>query len=123
MKPIYIKLVEKGVGNRFEYDEEEVIELNWRLTQYPDLYMRVLDHELGHKDGKFTVQDMIHDLKSKTPGLFSFMSKHISAWYQVIPIYYDREKKGIVYDTSSIVSWIAMGATAFSIYLILGWAF
>jgi len=121
LKPIWIELVEKGVANRFEGETEEVIEVNWRLMMYPELYRRVLDHELGHEDGKFSVKDFKHDMFSKTPGLFSFMSKHISAWYQVIPIYWDRKRKQVVYDWSSIASWVLLFSTAYVIFIIMRW--
>ncbi len=123
MKPIYIELVEKGVANRFDFPDEEIIEMNWRLTMYPDLYKRVLDHELGHQDGRFNLKDLAHDMKSRTPGLFTFMRKHISAWYQIIPIYWDRKRRQVVYDWSAIVSWWLLFGTAIVIYIFMGVVF
>lgn len=121
MKPIWIELVNKGVANRFEFEDYELIEMNWRLTMYPKLYQEVYQHELSHNDGDYTTKDFSHDMKSRTPGLFKFMRNHISSWTQVLPFYYDLRKNKLVYDISSIVSWIFIAAVATGIYLVLGW--
>ncbi len=41
MKPIWIELVNSGVANRFENEDHELIEMNWRLTMYPELYQKL----------------------------------------------------------------------------------
>jgi len=121
MKPIWIELVNSGIANRFEFDDYELIEMNWRLTKYPELYCNVYQHEIGHDDGKYKTEDFVHDMKSKTPGLFKFMSNHISAWTQLFPIYWDRKRKKIVYDWSSIISWWLLIGTAIVVYFVIGW--
>ncbi len=120
IKPIWLELVNTGVANRFEEEDRELIEINWRLTKYPELYQRVFLHEMGHNNGDYKSGDLIHDMKSQTPGLFTFMSKHISSWTQLFPIYWDKNRKTIVYDWSAIVSWVLFFATAYLIYWGLG---
>ena len=123
MKPIWIELVNKGVANRFELEDYEVVELNWRLAAYPDLWEKILEHEMDHQDGKYKAKDFMHDMKSRTPGLFKFMRNHISSWTQLLPFYWDRKKKTIVYDISAIVSWVMLFSTTWFIYKILCWFF
>jgi hypothetical protein len=121
MKPLWISLVNTGIANRFELDDCELIEMNWRLTMYPDLYYRVFQHEIKHDEGKYRFKDLVHDMWSRTPGLFKFMSKHISSWTQIMPCYWDREKKSFVYDISNIVGWVMVVGVAAAIYYILRW--
>ena len=121
MKPIWIELVNSGVANRFEFEDHELIELNWRLTNHPSLYYSIIQHELNHQEGSFKSKDLLHDMTSRTPGLFKFMFNHLSAWTQVLPVYWDRRRKKVVYDISSIISWIMLGATTTGVFLLLRW--
>jgi len=121
MKPLWIELVNIGVANKFEFPKYKLIEMNWRLTKYPDLYHRVLQHELEHEDGKFKWKDLLHDMGSRTPGLFKFMSNHISSWTQLLPFYWDRKRKELVYDISSMVGWVMIGGVAAAMFFILRW--
>ena len=123
MKPIWIELVNKGVANRFELEDEEIIEINWRLNLYPELYTKILKHELEHEDGVYQTKDFFHDMKTRTPGLFKFMKNHISSWTQLLPFYYDRKKKAWVYDITTIISWGMLFGTAWVIYIMLRWFF
>ena len=121
MKPVWIELVNSGIANRFEFSDHELIEMNWRLTEYPDLYYNVLQHELSHQDGDYKTKDFLHDMKSTTPGIHKFMLNHISAWKQILPIYWDMKRKTIVYDWSAIISWWLLIATVFVVYYLIGW--
>jgi len=123
MKPLWIELVNTGVANRFELDDHELIEMNWRLTMYPELYTRVYQHEIKHSDGDYKLKDLTHDMKSRTPGLFKFMKNHISAWTQVLPAYWDIKRKQLVYDISAITSWGMIIGLAIIICLFLRWLF
>ena len=122
MKPLWIELVNNGVGNRFEFDDHELIEMNWRLTMYPELYHRVLKHELGHDDDKNRFSDFFHDMKSRTPGLFKFMLHHVSSWTQLLPLYWDRKRHKLVYDLSCISSWIMIFGIAIGLFYLLRWS-
>ena len=121
MKPLWIELVNKGVANRFSFEDHELVEVNWRLTDYPDLYSRILEHEFSHHPGKYNSKDFIHDMKSKTPGLHKFMLKHISAWTQILPFYWDFKRRKLVYDISTISSWIMMLGTTIGAFYLLRW--
>ena len=104
-RPIRIEFVERGIANRFEFADHSLIEMNWRLKMYPELFNGVLMHELGHGDST-AIEDFKHDMKSKTPGLFNFMGNHLSAWTQLLPFYWDSKRKRLVYDISYIVGWL-----------------
>jgi len=123
MKPVWIELVSTGVANRFEFEDMELIEMNWRLTKYPQLYYNVFQHEIKHEDGSFKFHDFMHDMTSRTPGLFNFMKNHISAWTQLLPFYWDFNRKKLVYDISSIISWVMLIGTGAIIYNGLRWLF
>jgi len=113
--------VNSGVANRFELEDHELIEMNWRLTLYPKLYQNVFKHEMGHDMGGFKTKDLVHDMTSRTPGLFKFMRNHISSWTQFLPMYWDIRKNQLVYDISTITSWVLIGVTANLIYWGLRW--
>lgn len=119
MKPLYLEFVNTGVADRFEFENYESIEMNWRLKMYPNLFYRALMHEIGHQEGKNTIKDFWHDMKSKTPGLFSFMRNHISSWTIIFPIYYSFKHKKIVYDWNKILDVIMIGSTAYAVYWLL----
>ena len=119
MKPIWIELVNGGVANRFSLPDEELIEINWRLTGYPKLYSNILKHELEHDENNFTAKDLKHDLTSQTPGLWKFMLKNPSTWIQLLPIYYSRKRKTFVYDWSAIVMWWMLIAWTWATFWIL----
>ena len=120
MKPIWIELVNGGVANRFSLPDEELIEINYRLTEHPKLYRAILKHELGHDENSFTAKDLKHDMFSQTPGLWKFMIKNPSTWIQLLPIYYDRKRKSFVYDWSAIVCWWMLIGFAWTTYWLLG---
>ena len=123
MKPFWIELVNTGVANRYDFGDEELIEFNWRLTKYPKLYREIFLHEIGHESGNFKPKDFWHDMKSRTPGLFKFMSNHITAWTQVLPLYWSSRRKALIYDISSIISWLMIIGTGVGIYYFLNWLF
>jgi len=120
MKPLWIELVSDGVANRFELEDCELVEMNWRLTEHPLLYRRVYEHEISHQDGNFKSKDFIHDMKSRTPGLFNFMLHNKSTWIQLLPIYYSKRRKAWVYDYSAISSWLMIGSIGLCVYWFLG---
>lgn len=118
---MWIELVDKGVANRFDFEDYELIEMNWRLTNYPKLYYNIFQHEIIHKDGEYKFHDFVHDMMSRTPGLFKFMSNHISSWTQLLPFYWDRNRGQVVYDISAIISFVLIIGTATLIYYSLRW--
>ena len=120
MKPLWIELVNDGVANRFSFKDYELIEINWRLTETPILYKRILIHELNHKEGYFKYEDLTHNLKSTCPGLFKFMFHNPSTWIQLLPLYYSKRKKAFVYDWSAITSWLMVFSIGICTYWLLG---
>jgi len=121
MKPLYLDFVNKGVANRFDLEKYELIEMNDNLRKYPDLFYKVLMHELSHEDGSYKPKDFTHDMKSKTPGLFKFMIKHPLSFTQVLPFYWDMRRNKLVYDISVISSWIMALSIGAGVFFGLRW--
>ena len=121
MKPLYLKFVNTGIANRFEFEDHEVIEMNWRIKLYPKFFNEVLMHELAHDEDNSTLKDFTLDMKSRTPGVFKFLKNHITGWVQVLPFYYDIRKNKVVYDISAITSWIMILAVIAVVYFLMGW--
>jgi len=119
MKPLYLKFVNSGVANRFDCGDHDTIEMNKHMKMYPKLFYEVLMHEIGHDEKKNTLTDLWHDMTAKSPGLFSFMRRHPSSLTQLLPIYWSRSHKRILYDTSRITDVIMIGAMAYSVYWFL----
>ena len=105
MKPLWIELVNDGVANRFDFEDYELIEINWRLTKYPSLYRQVLKHELEHEEGEFRIKDLKHDMTSRTPNLYRFMYENPSSLTQLLPFYYSKRHKSWIHDWTTITSW------------------
>ena len=121
MKPLYLKFVKNGIANRFDNGDHDLIEMNENLKMYPKMFYSVLMHEIGHDEKKNTLTDLWHDMTAKSPGLFSFMRRHPSSLTQLLPIYWSRSHKRILYDTSRIIDIIMIGAMAYSVYWFLFW--
>jgi len=119
MKPLYLEFVNGGVANRFDNGDHDLIEMNKHMKMYPEIFYSVLMHEIGHDEKKNTLTDLWHDMTAKSPGLFSFMRRHPSSLTQLLPIYYSRKRKKIIYDTSKIIDIIMIGAMAYSVFWLL----
>jgi hypothetical protein len=119
MKPLYIEWVESGVANRFDDGKFETIEMNRRLKDEPDLFYEILMHEVEHQEGATGIKDIVHDMRSKTPGLFKFMRKNPSTWIQALPIYWHKKRKILVYDWSSITAWMVLVFTTMAVYQLI----
>lgn len=110
-----------GVANRFNFKEYELIEINWRLTEYPSLYKRVFEHEVEHASGGYKTKDLIHDLKSKTPGLHKFMFMNPSSLTQLLPFYWDGRRKQWFYDVSAIVMTLIGIGICTGVFFVMRW--
>ena len=108
-----IKYVDHSLSNRFENH----IEINRNLKNYPKLLQPILEHELSHSDKPWSIEDFKLDFVSNNNinhwELFKFMLKHPKSFYQLLPIYYSKEK-GFVYDVNLIIMFIIL----FSIFIL-----
>ena len=110
-----IEYIDHSIGNRFD----DTIELNVNLKKYPKLHRAILEHELGHDSGLFSIKDLKHDLKhSVSPfELMKFMIKNPKSLTQFLPIYFHR-KYGLVYDLNMILIYMFIfSLIGVSIYL------
>lgn len=97
MKKPKIKLVDWGIANNFG----KYIEIHKDLPKYPELYNKILEHELQHGTETFTWKEFVLDLKG-VKGLIPFMIHRPKTWIQVLPIYYQRGK-GWVFDLNLFI--------------------
>ena len=119
MKPLYLEFVDGGVANRFDNEDYDLIEMNKHLKLYPEIFYSILMHEIGHDEKKNTLTDLWHDMTAKSPGLFSFMRRHPSSLTQLLPIYYSRRRKRIIYDTNRMIDYVMIGSMAYFVYWFL----
>lgn len=122
-KKIEIEFVDWGVANRFF--DPDVIEVNRHLQKEPELLKQILKHELEHTDSSFSLYDLKHDMttagKVDNIKLFKFMAKHPKSFSQLLPIYYNRKRKQIIYDINlSIYYLILFGLIGIGIWAGLG---
>jgi len=101
---VEIKYVKWGLANNFG----DTIELNKHLPKYPNLHYRILQHELHHDFKKKTTwKDLKHDIKSFATydkERLIFFTTHPSAWVQLFPIWYSKER-GIIIDDACLIMW------------------
>lgn len=97
---IKVEYVDFGIANNFG----SYIEINKNLKKYPQLMKSILNHELKHKAGGFTFEDLKLDMTDRVNNweLAMFIFHHPKALHQFLPFYYTR-KKGFVYDTNLII--------------------
>lgn len=105
-KPIFLRFVDIGVANRFDYGKWEEIEIHKNLINYPKLYKGILEHEFAHHEGNHKFGDLLLDLHDgiPKPGLMKFIRENPGAWWQLSPIWF-RNKK-IIFDLSALFIWI-----------------
>lgn len=105
---VEVKYVKYGIANRFK----DCIEMNVNLRKYPELHDAILQHELSHEEGKWTLKDLKHDFlpenKLNNWQLIKFMVKNPSSFRQLLPIYYSWER-GLVYDINLILMYLIIG--------------
>ncbi len=91
-----IEYVEWGLGNRID----DVIELNSKLKECPELHDLVLNHELRHFSGeRFVDFDQGWNWK-----LFWFVLAHPKTWVQFLPFWI--RGKTILYDLPLLLLWL-----------------
>lgn len=101
-----------NLANRFS----DCIELNESLKEDKRLHDAILKHELGHKNENTFKQDLVHDLtpvnELTQKDILKFMIKHPRTLTQLLPIYWSKKRKQLIYDLNMILIW------AFIIFMI-----
>lgn len=111
-----------GLANRFD----DCIELNEGLKKYPSLHSKILKHELSHTNKRFSSKDLRYDLTStdgiKQVDLILFMLKHPRTLSQLLPFYWSRRRKQLIYDLNLMLTYTIffgiIGTLSF-----IGWKF
>lgn len=104
MTELKIIEVDSGIANNFGTH----IEINKNLKKYPELYKKVLGHELDHTDKLFSYQDIKLDLISSSDinnmDLLFFIKNHPKAITQFMPLWYSK-RNGIYYDINMLIAY------------------
>jgi len=117
-----IEYVDWGVANHYG----DVIEVNRKLKQYPELHIFVLEHEAKHTDSKrFNIEDLEVDVKDVFTfketkivwKLIWFMIKTPKTWVQLSPFYL--RKKKLYVDAYRIIIYLIFFAIIY--FLIILW--
>lgn len=81
---MYIEYVEYGIGYRLP---DGRIQINKQLRKNARLHDQVIKHELEHdQTEKFTLHDLLHDMKSGNWELDKFILTHPKMWTGLLPI-------------------------------------
>lgn len=97
--------IDHSIANRYE----DHIEINKDLKKYPKLYRSILNHELKHQNGGFSMHDLKLDMYERVNNweMAMFIFHHPKSLFQFVPFYYTR-KKGFVYDSNLIILYIIL---------------
>jgi len=95
-----------GIADRFD---DDVIELNKHLKNYPKLHKALIEHEARHTNNqRFNRQDLMHDLTTQnqinTWQLMKFIVRHPFSLIQFAPVYWTKNR-GIIIDYNLIIGW------------------
>lgn len=105
MNELKIIEVNSGIANNFGTH----IEINKNLKKYPELYKKVLGHELEHTDKLFSYQDFKIDLLSSSEidnmELLQFIKNHPKAITQFMPLWYSKTN-GFYYDINMMIAYV-----------------
>jgi len=117
-----IKEVDFGVANTYKTDDGYVIEINYKLQEFPELREKILDHERKHAKTKgFWKQrkvDALTDLRFRD--LFPVYRKYPKLFLQQnIPINYSKEKNTLFIDYSLLFLYIIYAGILVLIYFLI----
>lgn len=117
-----IKEVDWGVANAYKTDDGYLIEINYKLQEFPELREKILTHEREHTKSKgFWKQrkvDALTDLKFRD--LFPVYRKYPKLfWQQNIPINYSKEKNTLFIDWSLLFLYIFYAGILVLIYFLV----
>jgi hypothetical protein len=117
-KKLPIRLVNYGVANNFGTH----IEMHRDLTQYPELWKAILEHERSHSSKGYKFKDFKIDFMPqkdlKSWEIIKFMSTRPKTWIQMLPFYYI-PKQGWIYDINKIIKYSLMLLLFSTIYFML----
>ncbi len=117
-----IKEVDFGVANTYKTDDGYVIEINYKLKDFPVLREKILTHEREHSRTKGFWKnrkiDALTDLKFRD--LFPVYRKYPKLfWQQNIPINYSKEKNTLFIDYSLLFLYIFYAGILVLIYFLV----
>ena len=101
-----VKYVNYGLANNFG----DYIEINKCFLKNKELHEYVLEHEKGHTDKLFSIQDLKNDVFfdiRKVIKLIKFIIFKPSTWIDFMPIQI-KKNRGIYFDLNMIILYIIL---------------
>jgi len=100
-----VKEVNFGIANTYKTEKGHLIEINYKLQEFPKLREKIVEHEFEHAKAKSFWKnrkvDALTDLKFKD--LFPVYKKYPKLFFQQhLPFNYSKEKKTLFIDWSLI---------------------
>lgn len=111
------KIVEVNYGIASSYDD--FIEINRKLRD--PLRKKILDHELRHDSGKYSVKDFKNDFQSKKPHFFesfSFALRNPEALINYFPFMYSYYRGILTYNYTALFPFLYYGII-FSVFFLV----
>ena len=91
------------------------IELNENLKQYPRLHNKILQHELKHLPGRYTIKDLKHDYTEKLDlEILKFMFRHPKTFIQFLPLWVHNGRLTI--SIPFLILWLLLTGWVFVVY-------
>jgi len=106
-----IVFVGYGLANKIG----ESIYINKALAKHPNLFQKIMNHEIKHATGQKNV-DVNEPFDWE---LFKFTLKHPSAWLQFLPIWVIKNK--IIYSKTMIYLWLFIIAWIIFLVAVASW--
>lgn len=103
-----------GIADRFD---DNTIEMNKHLKNYPEIHESLLRHEARHTNNKrFNRTDLVHDLTTpnqiNTFSMMKFIVRHPLSLVQFAPVYWTK-KRGWIIDYNLIIGWGVLSSIVF----------
>lgn len=117
-KPRKVHLIDHSIAFT---DGDGEIYINKNLKSYSELlYDRILQHELEHEDGSYSVHDLEHDMSSIFPfkQRVDFCKKYPKALYYMSPVVITEEK--VMISWMQVFTYLALLSALIALIIWLG---
>ena len=114
---VEIKEVNHGIASRCG----DIIRINKKLNEYPNLRQAIIDHEMSHSSNynfdDLSMEFSIPQLRGYKLEYYKFILTHPSSWTEYLPIII--EDKKLKLSPSILIFWLGSIALFFIIFKLL----
>ena len=117
-----IKEVDFGIANTYKTDRGYVIEVNYKLQEFPSIRKKIIDHEFDHtKQNSFFKQRKVDALTNlKFMDMFPIYKKYPKLFFQQhIPVNYSKEKDTLFIEWSLLFLYAIYSGILVLIYFLI----